>query len=684
MSTIDTEIYKSLFACPRCLNDCLLQEYGKFICHKCDCSYEIIEGIPVFRDNKAQFYWGLKQEKMEKMLNDVSTIGWHDAMMRLLDNLPMKEAEIVWSRTLGPRRMAMNMLLPLHKEAKILDIGSGWGVISMNLARYCKSVVAMDQMMHHLKWLEAAAKEFGVNNISLVNGGDTLHLPFPSGSFDIVILNGVFEWVASNTTGNPKAVQQRFLKEVARVLNPEGIVYIGIENRLNYKYFLGYPEGHINMRFGALLPRPLTRLYLKLRRNQPFREYTYSLFGYKKLLRKAGLNKRMFYVSWPHYSSAGFMTPIKYNNEMKHWHVETEHPAGNFLGFYFSPSYVMTASKEKQTHSIITKVLNQLVEKEIINNPFRFKGALFKITSTGKAVSHIIDSNNMGWHLQIGLTTASGRMIEKYHRAISWLYKNVSQEISKLVPASVITGSIDGFVYGVEPHIEGKCSGEFLDTEERRKMLCEQAFDFISRLHTEAGMRITIKEEEFKRLFAVPIRSARQWFTGAEWKEYSKWFEGIEHWMREILMGKSFTVVPYHGDFVPNNCIVTEKPLEIIKVLDWELFDEQGLPLLDWICFLRNAYDPLLKAQIAAEGKDPAQVRFHGYPEIFVDGYLREMLYRYLDKLNLDRDFLLPLLFMWWIKQLTDWAPLNLYHPHWRKWRVFPIIERWETILSKR
>ena len=85
-----------------------------------------------------------------------------------------------------------------------------------------------------------------------------------------------------------------------------------------------------------------------------------------------------------------------------------------------------------------------------------------------------------------------------------------------------------------------------------------------------------------------------------------------------------------------------------------------------------------------ARGEDPAQMKFHGYPDIFLEsGPIRKALERYLDWMGCEHSLLAPLLFMWWVQQLQDWAPLQLYHPEWRRLRVFPVIARWAQALDR-
>ena len=196
---------EATFACPSCGSLDLVSDRSSIRCQACDRSYLIRDGIPVFREGQASFNWGLAADKLSTLVPRSQEIGWHDAMMDLMSEVPLKEASLIWKRTLGPHKLAMSVLLPIGPESKILDLGSGWGTISLNLAQSCGLVVSMDQMFEHLEWQRAASSALGVDNITYVQAGDTKSLPFPSQSFDAVIMNGVLEWVASKATGDATA-----------------------------------------------------------------------------------------------------------------------------------------------------------------------------------------------------------------------------------------------------------------------------------------------------------------------------------------------------------------------------------------------------------------------------------------------------------------------------------------------
>lgn len=260
-----------------------------------------IDADGILRLTASDFYYReLPQARLKAILEGGAT---GDALLERFDAVLSKEgfgfASYIKNYALNPRRAAGISLLDLGPESVALDFGSGWGTVTRCLGGICGSVVSMDLTYDSLLFARRLAQ---APNLLHVHGGDGPRLPFADASFDAVILNGVLEWLPEgrDLATDPREVQRRALAEVRRVLRPGGQLYIGIENRLGAPYFLGIPEDHTGLRFGALLPRRLANRYSLRRRGRPYRTYTYSLPGYRTLLGEAGFSCRFFYP-WPDY-----------------------------------------------------------------------------------------------------------------------------------------------------------------------------------------------------------------------------------------------------------------------------------------------------------------------------------------------------------------------------------------------
>src|SRR5690606_19408659 len=116
---------------------------------------------------------------------------------------------------------------------------------------------------------------------------------------------------------NPKKMQSNFLNEVFRILKPHGLLYIGIENRLSYQYFLGMPEEHIRLKYIALLPRIIANIYSGIYLHKMYRNYTYTYWGYRKLLKSCGFQGIRFYGMKPNYSISEEILDIDYLDKIR-------------------------------------------------------------------------------------------------------------------------------------------------------------------------------------------------------------------------------------------------------------------------------------------------------------------------------------------------------------------------------
>ncbi|MEE8391803.1 MAG: methyltransferase domain-containing protein [Anaerolineae bacterium] len=112
-----------------------------------------------------------------------------------------------WTR---PTRTWLYQQAGLSAACEILDIGCGTGVITEELARLSSArVVGLDL---NTRMLDSVRQQG--DGASYVQG-DAHILPFPDGSFDIVVCHYLLLWLASPALG---------VREMARVVRPSGYV----------------------------------------------------------------------------------------------------------------------------------------------------------------------------------------------------------------------------------------------------------------------------------------------------------------------------------------------------------------------------------------------------------------------------------------------------------------------------
>jgi SAM-dependent methyltransferase len=307
------------YRCPACGAD-VREAPDALACAGCGRRWEIRRGTPIFTE-RPRFWGNVDRAAMVAMTARAETEGWRSAIRH---HLP----EAVWSHVDEPGRADGVFFLPMDHDLAVLDAGCMWGGLTVPLARRYREVAALDATFESIDFLRVRAAQEGLDNIARACGS-LLALPYPDARFDLAFVNGVLEWVglaedfvverdygrrhtapAPTGAGDPRALQLRALAEMRRVLRPGGLLYLAIENRYAYKYFLGSPDDHSAVRFTSLMPRPLADLTMRWLLRQRYRTYTYSARGLRRLLADAGLEARAMYACCDSYRDPQAIIPL--------------------------------------------------------------------------------------------------------------------------------------------------------------------------------------------------------------------------------------------------------------------------------------------------------------------------------------------------------------------------------------
>lgn len=241
------------------------------------------------------------------------SIGWQQSVKTLVQ--PQKPQ--LYQYIVDHGRADFVYLTPITSSSVVLDVGSGWGAISCLLAARCKHVVSIESVHERVEFLRLRAQQEGLDNIQQIRAS-FLDLPLPESTFDLIVLNGVVEWIGvASFDDRPDVLQHQVLTRLKQCLKPGGCLYIGIENRFGYRYFLGAHD-HTGLPYTSLLPRRLADIvmrraastYRTVQGGNAYRTYTYSYWGYKSLLRQAGFTDIEVYAVFPDYNDPSFLVPL--------------------------------------------------------------------------------------------------------------------------------------------------------------------------------------------------------------------------------------------------------------------------------------------------------------------------------------------------------------------------------------
>lgn len=299
-------------ACPSC-HTRLEARAAALHCPGCGVLAPTGRGFPDFV-GEPDLDWGeLDSRQMEEVVAEARRSAWYAPLLRIGEADPFLAYYILDRSRAG---WVWHCLRPANNDVCI-DLGSGWGNIAFTLADWYDRVWSVETVRTRVEFQAIRRQQEGKNNLHVVRSG-LLSLPFPSDHADLVVCNGVLEWIGLTDLNQPVgALQSRFLLEAFRIVKPGGCLYVGIENRYSAFSFLGARD-HSGLPFTNLLPRRLAdgvvrrfraregRLDTALRSLTvwpDYRTHTHSLTGYDRLFRQAGFSHVDACWVWPSYNA---------------------------------------------------------------------------------------------------------------------------------------------------------------------------------------------------------------------------------------------------------------------------------------------------------------------------------------------------------------------------------------------
>jgi len=186
--------------------------------------------------------------------------------------------------------------LPISKDMKVLEIGSGCGAITGALSAKAGSVTCVD--LSRKRSLINAYRHEDCDNVTIKVGNFKDIEPKLEKDYDCALLIGVLEYGESYIGG--EAPFEKFIKTIRKHVKKGGSIVIAIENRYGMKYWAGCREDHNGQFFSGLENYP---------DKSPAK--TFSRKELEKICKGAGERKVSFYYPYPDYK---FMTTL-YSDE---------------------------------------------------------------------------------------------------------------------------------------------------------------------------------------------------------------------------------------------------------------------------------------------------------------------------------------------------------------------------------
>jgi 2-polyprenyl-3-methyl-5-hydroxy-6-metoxy-1,4-benzoquinol methylase len=271
-----------------------------------------------YRDTSAEMLWGIISE-IE------SGSPWQEVVtQKYAANFPW-----LYQIITSPARDLFFRQHPPSSGTRVLDVGAGWGQISLPLSRQAGvEVTALEPTHERIAFIRAVAlQEKSAGHMHFIQA-DFQSVTFDA-AFDLVCCIGVLEWVPKFRAGDPRTVQLEFLRRMHAALQPGGKCCVGIENRFGLKYLLGSRDDHTGLRNVSVLEAALASSKHHVATAQELRAFTYTHAEYEILFREAGFTQIQTHAAFPDYKLPQLILPYttaaSFNQSLLNSEIPREH-----------------------------------------------------------------------------------------------------------------------------------------------------------------------------------------------------------------------------------------------------------------------------------------------------------------------------------------------------------------------
>jgi len=554
-------------------------------CAACSLDYRLDDGIyhlgPSFAVNGASH--SLTSARLRRLVDESAILGWDEAQQRFTsdvlsgrldgagDGTPIDGTP--WERALDDvldaSRAGWKFLLDLHPGARVLFFGPSSGATPLALARGAGHVIVLDRDLERLQVTRRQAVEHGVRHLTCVRVVNPLAVPVPDGSVNLAIMPGVADWFAAvgGVRGIPRVRAVELFRELRRVLAPGGQAYVATDNRLGLDRLLR-PSRRIGR---GHTPRTLRRAAAaggfarcRLFAPLPFRHKFHQILDLERgdamnfsgnAYRTRGTALRLLIRAWDACNRGGALERQLYP---------------------YLPGFAAVLSTEPRPRSFAERILEHIgCDGAVVAN--------YYVRAKGLAVI-VAGEAGAGRIVRLPLGPSAERGCTHHHEALELLRNDVRipATLRALFPRPVGQGVFAGQPYYVEsalPGIPGRVY--YARTTRRYERAILAAADALRRLRRATEVPVRIDAAEFERLCGAWHRDLSTLVTD----EQRAMLDRVAHVVADTLLDTTLPLGWYHGDYDFANLLYG--PDDSLRgILDFDLFEPRGLPLVDLMVLL--------------------------------------------------------------------------------------------------
>lgn len=559
--------------CPGCLAP-LQRSSTSLICDECHHRYCETDGIVDLRLNREAYFAEFSRETMARLLAAIPRETVRGALNTILreEGAPPRLGEYI----LGTGRAGWKFLLPLGPDSAALDLGCGWGTLAFSLADSCERVVAMDSTLERMKFLQLRAREQGQNRLEFVCGGDGRHLPFEANSFDIVIVNGVLEWVPCGSEDDPRTAQLRFLREIRRVLRETGRLFLAIENRYSWKTWFRDADGHSGLRFVPWLPRAIANAYSIMSGRGRYRNYLYGEKQLRSLLDVAGFSQAAFFVPLPGYHHPVSIVPVEdrpaicrdVGNPAVAVRNRLRRKVRAILDSRFPGNFSVVAGAATPSPSFLERLFGHLSSTPGDHGTSKPIVETYRINGEMGMVTLVVGFGDQRRVLKLPLDSRAKIGLEREVENLQAVARgsHCLSTLREFVPGVVDFGEFEEQFYALLTFVPGATGDRLVAHRSLAPKLFTHAAEFLEKVHRSTVDASTQPEQSLADMVRLNSEAVRTLAGNSSQNA------ALDHFADRLAAGWRRTPLPIvvgHGDFKLANCVFDPADGHLTGVIDW-------------------------------------------------------------------------------------------------------------------
>lgn len=307
------------------------------------------DGCRMLRDRSSSYADGAESRLYEiiQSATDLSSTS---------DELPDRATN--WPELYHLSRDRANCLRPfsLSPAFRVLEVGAGCGAITRYLGENCLAVDSLEPATARARVARSRTRDLDNVEVFVGQVEDVPAEPI----YDAVAVIGVLEYVGGGVRNLSR--ETSFLTHIRKLLKPEGLLILAIENRIGVKYMVGAPEDHTGKAYDSVEGYPrgghartFTRTELShLLTTVGFSPTFYSAFPDYKLTRVLMPDQLFTVAPWLASAIPVFPSPDwvvkrpRGANESRVWRSL----CADGIGPNFANSFVVTATRDRAAHTV--------------------------------------------------------------------------------------------------------------------------------------------------------------------------------------------------------------------------------------------------------------------------------------------------------------------------------------------